>query len=313
MSTTEKPDTHSDRANSRNSSASSADDYRGKAALLTTKHGKEQAVAPVMERLLGLTVNTPPETIDTDQLGSFTGEIARRDDMRKTVLRKAHLGLKQTGMRIGLATEASFGPHPSIPFAPLHLELICFVDLDRKLEIIEQIATPETNFSWKSVRSSSELSSFLEKIGFPDQGLIVRPNKTRMRDTFLGSPPIFKAITDHSALEEAIQQASAHSKDGTARVETDMRAMVNPQRMAKIGELSEKLAARIHTHCPSCGAPGWGRTGSEKGLPCSSCGLPTELVRYETFRCVSCSHTEKQGRSDGMVSAEPTYCPFCNP
>ena len=50
--------------------------YCGRVAVLTTKHGKERAVGRPLRAALGLIVAVPEE-IDTDLLGTFTGEVER--------------------------------------------------------------------------------------------------------------------------------------------------------------------------------------------------------------------------------------------
>ncbi len=47
---------------------------------------------------------------DTDSLGTFSGEVQRLDDALSTCRRKALMGLEQSGLRLGLASEARFGP-----------------------------------------------------------------------------------------------------------------------------------------------------------------------------------------------------------
>ena len=62
--------------------------YAGRRAVLTTMHGKEEAIRPPFETLLGLRIEGS-EGIDTDSLGTFTGEIAREGSMLDIAIRKA--------------------------------------------------------------------------------------------------------------------------------------------------------------------------------------------------------------------------------
>ena len=57
--------------------------YQGAVAALATRHGKEAAVAPAMAEALGLEIMVPAE-LDTDSLGTFTGELPRPASMRET-------------------------------------------------------------------------------------------------------------------------------------------------------------------------------------------------------------------------------------
>ncbi len=100
---------------------------------------------------------------------------------------------------------------------------------------------------------------------------------------------------------------------GLAWLETDMRAHCNPIRMATIRRLAFRLVRRVATTCPACDAPGWGLVGTRVGLPCRACGLATELVHFEDFGCVACSHRQLRPRRDRLKAADPAHCPYCNP
>ena len=50
--------------------------YAGERVELATKHSKESAVAPTLAERLGLSFHTPLG-LDTDALGTFTGEVER--------------------------------------------------------------------------------------------------------------------------------------------------------------------------------------------------------------------------------------------
>ena len=48
--------------------------------------------------------------VDTDRLGTFTGEVERPGPPRETALMKARLGQRATGLPRALASEGVFGP-----------------------------------------------------------------------------------------------------------------------------------------------------------------------------------------------------------
>ena len=52
----------------------------GRAIALASRHGKERAIAPVLKERLDLSIIVP-EHLDTDALGTFTGEVDRPGDM----------------------------------------------------------------------------------------------------------------------------------------------------------------------------------------------------------------------------------------
>jgi len=59
-----------------------------------------------------------PAGLDTDGLGTFTGEVERPAPPRETALLKARLAIETTGLPRALASEGSFGPHPALGFVP---------------------------------------------------------------------------------------------------------------------------------------------------------------------------------------------------
>lgn len=89
--------------------------YRGQLAVLTTMHGKEAVIAPVLRERLSLTVVTA-SAVDTDALGTFSGKVPRTGTMLEVAIAKARLGMAQSGLAIGMASEGSYGPHPHVPF-----------------------------------------------------------------------------------------------------------------------------------------------------------------------------------------------------
>lgn len=296
--------------------------YEGAVAALATLHGKEAAIAPPFGEILGLCLKVPTG-IDTDALGTFTGEIARHGSMQETAVAKARLGMAAAGLSIGVASEGSYGPHPAMPFIPLGIELIALVDDARGIVVVEQMICERTNFDHTVVAATDDLSEFTSRVGFPDHGLIVRPNQVRgsllaraarVFGGKLAPPPgLVKGIRDPARLVTAVAEASCLSDDGCARVETDMRAHLNPTRLAAIGKLAARLAARLATPCPRCCGPGFGRTGELPGLPCEACGGATSMIRAEVFTCPGCSHSEHRPRFDGLTQADAMWCDHCNP
>lgn len=79
--------------------------YVGSRVVLANMHGKDTAIAPVLRARLGLVVTTAPD-LDTDVLGTFTGEIPRAGTIREVA--KARLGMAATGLPIGIASEGSY-------------------------------------------------------------------------------------------------------------------------------------------------------------------------------------------------------------
>jgi hypothetical protein len=293
------------------SSPPSSHPYANRAVALASRHGKERAVARPLWVGLGCRLRLA-EGFDTDTLGTFTGEVPRPAGPEDTCRRKAEAGMTETGLALGLASEGSFGPHPHVPLLPVGEEWMIFVDRDNGLVIREHLLARRTNFSHRRVAPSAdaeELEPWLGAVGFPSHALIVRPSRS---DPAQG-PVVARGIRDRTQLATELRRAAAVSGDGLALVETDMRAHLNPTRMASIRTLAFRLVRRIGHLCPACGAPGWGVVEVIAGLPCGWCGAPTELVRIERHGCVACSHREDRPRRDGRHQADPGQCPRCNP
>lgn len=280
--------------------------YLGRTAALATKHGKERLIARPLWAAVGLEV-VVPESIDTDQLGTFSGEVERSGSPLDTALRKARLGMAALGLPLGLASEGSFGPHPYAPFVALNHELLLFVDDEAGFQVAERLVTEQTNYSHTDAASVEELAAFLSRARFPSHALIVRPKSGFMPGS------LFKGIQSAEALAAAVQQCARLSADGLAHVETDMRAHLNPTRRRAIRTLVVRLARRLQQCCPSCHTPGWGVVDLERGLPCEWCGCRTDLVKAEILGCPRCEHRTSRPRSEGPDRAPAQYCPVCNP
>lgn len=281
-----------------------ASSYAGVKIALATKHNKEDVIAPAFYSKLGADIVVPQ--IDTDRLGTFSGEIEREGNALETAIKKARMAMEITGLKFGLASEGSFGPHPLIPFLAYDSELIVFVDKQNDFILHEMIISEETNYRHGVFTNIFAALKFAEDCQFPSHAVILRPEPRK-------SKAVVKGIQNQTAFEAAFLQCHSLSVEGQVWVETDMRAQFNPTRMKVIGYLAEKLAARLATRCPSCNAPGWGQTGREAGLPCEMCGAPTEITAYEIFGCTKCSHREKFPKKDGLEVAPASQCQECNP
>lgn len=280
--------------------------YAAERICLTTRHGKERALARPFCRGLGASLVVSP--CDTDSLGTFSGEVQRLDDAINTCRRKALMGLAQSGLRLGLASEASFGPHPVVPMLAVGQELLLFVDLDRNLTVLEQRLDWRTNYAQKLLTPDEDPSAWLTQVGFPSHGVIARP-----ADPSPGRWNWLKDLHCAAALAEALATCRRLDSRGQVWLEADMRAHRNPTRMRSIRRLGVALARRLRTPCPSCTAPGWGLVESRRGLPCRACGTLTELVAAEIWGCGACGHQLERPRRDGVAAADPGQCPWCNP
>lgn len=279
--------------------------YAGNSIILTTKHDKSKVIAPSFAKILSAQIIE--YNIDTDRLGTFSGEIERKGSALDCAKSKCELGLKRVGSYYALSSEGSFGPHPYIPFFPCDHEILYFIDRKRDFHLYLSRLSEKTNYNMQAVESMHELLAFCEKALFPSHALIMRPDDKENKNH------IIKGINNSIMLEAAFNETIKNSKNNKVWVETDMRAHMNPSRMKIIEELAQELALRLATLCKQCENPGWGKVGIERGLACGECGCETELVKAEIYGCAKCDHKEKLPAPGQLLTADPRHCPFCNP
>jgi hypothetical protein len=279
--------------------------FANRRALLATMHGKEKAIAPLLESGLGLQVIVPTN-FNTDRFGTFTRDIKRLDTQIATARAKITSLLQETQESCGIASEGSFYPHPSLPFVPCDREIVLLWEQTHNLQVIGEAISTETNFSHRRINSLEEAWSFAQSVGFPEHGLVVMPSS----DTQVPEH-IFKGITDRSSLETSMGEVLKISP--TVHIETDMRAMYNPTRMKVIAQATENLLAKLRQFCPQCGFPGFSVVERKAGLPCQWCHAPTDLIQAEIYQCQRCAYRQENLFPQGITFAEPTYCSYCNP
>ncbi len=277
--------------------------YAGRRVALLTWHGKERAIAPVLEPALGCRVETVTG-YDTDRLGTFTREIPRAGTQIEAARKKARIGMEISGFSLGLASEGAFGPDPYAGMFPWNVEIIVFIDDAAGLEIVGRAQGPARHAhlltgDWQAA------ASFAREAGFPEHHLVARPEGEN-------DPRVQKGIAAWEDFEAAFVRAQAQSASDLVFLENDLRAHANPTRMARIREAAEDLATRLASRCPACDAPGYWIVERIPGLPCAECGEPTRETRAEVWGCVKCAHRETRERT-GPKHADPGRCDYCNP
>ncbi|HEX8531726.1 MAG TPA: DUF6671 family protein, partial [Cytophagales bacterium] len=243
--------------------------------------------------------------MDTDRFGTFTGEIPREGSPLEAARRKVLAALDATGACLGVASEGSFGPHPTIPFVAADAELLLLVDRDHGLEIVAQEISPDTNYGRQTCRTLAEVEAFAQRALFPSHALIVHGGDVHRKEL------VTKGIADPARLREAAAAVLRHQDAVT--VETDMRAFHNPSRMRVIAKATETLLRKLTSPCPACGCPGFVPKEKIPGLPCAWCGNPTSLALAVVSRCDRCGHAEEQPAPHGLRKSDPAYCDACNP
>ncbi|HEY7854103.1 MAG TPA: DUF6671 family protein, partial [Aquiluna sp.] len=173
--------------------------YRGKTAWLSTKHQKLDLIAPAMLEQAGLAVNAVE--VDTDLLGTFSGEVPRTDTPLNTAIAKAKMGLSESNQILGLASEGSIGPDLQNPFLVSNVETVVFVDLNEDLVIHESHRSFEIVAGSKEVTEGDDLTGFLSSIDFPNHALIAsNPTSPNL--------PITKGIKSYDHLVQVIAELS---------------------------------------------------------------------------------------------------------
>lgn len=276
--------------------------YSGRRVALLTRHGKEQVIASALVPALGCLV-THVDSFDTDQLGTFTRDIPRAGTQAEAARRKARIGMDLAGLSLGLASEGSFGPDPFTGMFSWNVEMIVWIDDLLGIEVIG-MASSQTNLGHRLIANWEDAEAFCRSAGFPQHGLAVRPQGE-------DDPHVRKGITDWQVLREAFHWACSEAENGCAFMETDMRAHVNPTRMATISLAALDLARKLCTLCPACAAPGFQLFECIPGLPCEECGAPTRETKAEIHSCPRCSHRVMVKRPLMTVSAG--RCDWCNP
>lgn len=277
--------------------------FSGRTLLIATKHEKEKAIAPLLEKELGLQCFAA-KNFDTDVLGTFTGEVERKDDPITTARNKCLMAMELNNCDLAIASEGSFGSHPAMFFVYADDEMLLFIDKKNDIEIIVRELTTETNFNGEEIKTEEQLNKFADAVKFPSHGLIVRKAKEDFTE-------IIKGITDWGKLKTTFYYFL--EKYGVAYVETDMRAMYNPTRMQAIERATKKLVDKINSCCPQCSTPGFGITDRQEGLPCSLCGFRTRSTLSYIYACKKCSYTKEEMYPNKITEEDPMYCDMCNP
>ena len=277
--------------------------FRNRRLIIATKHKKEAVIAPILEEKIGVKCFVDEE-FDTDSFGTFSGEIEREKDALETIRMKCLVAMEKNNCDLAVASEGSFGPHPSLYFANADDELIMLIDKKNNLEIIAREISLETNFNAKLIRNKADLLDFTKTVSFPSHALIIK--KDQNDHSFLR-----KGIKDETLLIEYFEYC--FKTFGQAYIETDMRAMHNPTRMKVIESAMNKLIQNIESTCPQCSKPGFVVTDVISGLPCELCNFPTNSMLFHKLSCSTCDFQENKIFPHGKEFEDPMYCNRCNP
>jgi hypothetical protein len=262
-----------------------------------TCHGKDLAVrSTLLKNGFELEIY---DALNTDTLGTFTGETQRPLSQMETALKKAQLACELTGSDFGLGSEGSFGPHPQVHLLPWNYEVLALWDASNQHAIYAVHGTAETNFASEKVSSLAEATDFAKRVQFPSHALILGSHQ---------DAHFQKGIQDDFDLRRHVN--TALQMHPTVWLETDMRAHMNPTRMKAIAQASEKLSDLLNSPCPACQLPGYGFSSYVPGALCMTCGHATRRPQAEQWHCSKCLFTEEK-QLNKQVSA--AHCDICNP
>ncbi|MCB0487636.1 MAG: hypothetical protein KDC99_04120, partial [Cyclobacteriaceae bacterium] len=240
--------------------------------------------------------------IDTDQFGTFSGEIPRHKSIIDTARAKCDFVFLKSGCDLVLASEGTFGPHPASPLIPSDHEFLLLKDFVHDLEITGAVLSYRTNYHQKTISDFEELMDFATSVKFPSHGIILRS---------CAGDLIYKGINEGRLLRKCFDEMMRSSKSILA--ETDMRANFNPTRTDVIKEAASDLVKNAFSMCAKCSAPGFSIQKTEAGLPCQLCGNPTRSALKNVFECKKCGHQLEICFPNHKKVEDPMYCDYCNP
>ena len=273
----------------------------GTPVLTATKHGKDRYLGQVFSQRWGVSLRAAG--IDTDLLGTFSGEVPRPGDVRTTLRHKVEMAqATDASADCIVATEGSFGPDPVLGWIPLHEEVLLWAWPKLGKELFVAHRSHDTNFSSCQEPDFAAVRRWAERVGFPSAHLIVR----RADGTVLA-----KGLNDPTELERLWRETSA--AHGTPSLETDMRADRNPRRQEALRALAHKTMEAVEAHCPSCGFPGFVPRPASPGAPCRACGAPTRLPRELRAECPECHAAQSRESPHQIQGVDPGQCDQCNP
>ena len=193
-------------------------------------HGKERAIAPPFRRVLGAEIVVAPD-LDTDKLGTFSGEVPRPDALVETALLKAEMVFRgarcrlRAGERRQLRTDRPRAAQSRRRRDPGLRRPQARRPPDR------DPATHRTNWRLQRFEAGDpDRLLALKGMGFPEFGVFVGCNSDM-------SHPV-KGLNTVDEVIAAMDREARRSDDGLAVLYSDMRAHRNPMRMKVLRALS---------------------------------------------------------------------------
>ena len=277
--------------------------YANETIYFVTKHGKEEILAPLFQEI---GIRCKRIALDTDQFGTFSGEVERTGSVRETLRKK--ISAAASGFaegRLFLSSEGSFSSDSLFGFLQSDLESLLLWDRELGTEIYAEYLDRAPVHAEASFGPSDDFHEFLEKIDFPEHATMVSPEGQYM--------PMFKGLKSEHDVAQAMLECFWHSTTGEVVIATDLRADQNRTRRVAIRKAGEALIGKLQSLCPKCSVPGFSISRGLPGLRCIGCGKPSTVPATVLFQCVGCGHKEEKSRPDGISRLPIEECEYCNP
>lgn len=208
---------------------------------LIASHSEDRAIAPAFRRHLGLDV-LAFDVHDGGTGDPFAGTFTSLEATIELAAHRARQACVASGRRLGIGSNGCLGPRHSTKPLTADTEVIVLYDREFKTTITECVTSFRTNFAYLDIDSSRQIDAFLARIGLPTHAAVV------------GSAELWRAgrliegLTGPSAVRKALDELGAIYPGQQLRIAADMRAHVNPTRMAVIRAAASRLTRRIALH-----------------------------------------------------------------
>ena len=273
--------------------------YNSQKVAFLTQHGKEQFVAPLLDPFLDCQI-VQVAGYDTDQLGTFSGEIKRIENQIETARNKARIGMRLANLPFGMASEGAFVADPFGGLMSWNIEVVLWIDDEDQFEVIGIAQGPARSLH-RPLRKIADLENFAQEAGFPAHHLILRPQSDQ--DTRM-----VKGIANWDQLRKAFIDCHALSANGLVYAENDHRAFCSPTRQDMIVQATHDLMKKFESTCPACALPGFAVTGQKSGLMCRACGNTTKAPMSYIMKCNACHHSEEKNQpNNGQTQASVIF------
>jgi DNA-directed RNA polymerase subunit M/transcription elongation factor TFIIS len=246
--------------------------FWGRPLLMYGVGGSEMAMKPAIKQYLDLDTR-----VHTNELAVPYQKQNRINPLAALRKRTVH-AMQQDNLTLGISHEACFKPHPQLPFLYVHEESVIFIDLENDLEVTERIISTGTVYAKKEITHINDLTDFAEQVGFPFQGIVLKP----VKHNHAGEQP--HASADPEFLFGRCQYLL--SQNVALVAETEARGFLNPSRMKVLERCTTRLMKKLMQLCPSCLSNDFLRHVNE--------AAEQHRPALTTYRCTTCGYRQER-------------------